>query len=163
VTFGTGDLFPLYFAVAALSLGLASFTNSRLVMRFGMRVLTHTALIGLTTLSGVFVVVLLATGDVPSFGLFMAWILAAFFCVGFLFGNLNALAMEPLGHMAGLGAALIGSASTLMSLPIGWFIAGQFDGGVLPLVTGFFASGLATLSVMRWCERMAPFSGREPR
>jgi len=156
VTFGTGDLFPLYFAVAALSIGLASFTNSRLVMRFGMRVLTHAALIGVTALSGGFALVLLATGDVPPFGLF----LATFFCVGFLFGNLNALAMEPLGHMAGLGAALIGFASTFMSLPIGWFIAGRFDGGVLPLVAGFFASGLATLIVMRWCEGMAPFGGK---
>jgi len=163
VTFGTGDLFPLYFAVAALSLGLASFTNSRLVMRFGMHVLTHAALTGLTVLSGVFALVLLATGDVPPFALFLAWILSAFFCVGFLFGNLNALAMEPLGHMAGLGAALIGSASTFMSLPIGWFIAGRFDGGVLPLVSGFFASGLATLVVMRWCERMAPFGARKSR
>ena len=159
VAFRTGELFPLYFAISALSLGLASFLNSRLVMRFGMRLLTRAALIGLTVLSGGFASVLLVIGDVPPFGLFMAWILGAFFCVGFLFGNLNALAMEPLGHMAGLGAALIGSAATFMSLPIGWFIAGRFDGGVLPLVTGFFAAGLATLIVTRWCEGERPFSG----
>ena len=54
-----------------------------------------------------------------------------------LFGNLNALAMEPLGHMAGLGAALIGAISTFISLPFGWLIGQLYDGTVLPLVGGF--------------------------
>ena len=60
-----------------------------------------------------------------------------------LIRNLNALAMEPLGHIAGVGAAMIGSLSSLISIPLGILIAGAFNGTVLPLVTGFSLCGLA--------------------
>ena len=86
----------------------------------------------------------------------MAWQLSAFFCVGIQFGNLNALAMEPLGHMAGLGAALIGSISTFISLPFGWLIGQLYDGTVVPLVAGFFMLGVAALLLALWAERHAP-------
>ncbi len=79
-----------------------------------------------------------------------------------LFGNLNALAMEPLGHMAGLGAALIGAIATFISLPFGWLIGQLYDGTVLPLVGGFCALGLAALIAARWTER-ALLSRMPPR
>ena len=75
------------------------------------------------------------------------------FCIGMLFGNFNALAMEPLGHMAGLGAALTGSVSTLISLPLGWLIGHLYDGNVLPLVGGFALMGSMSLMLMRWTEQ----------
>lgn len=152
-----GDMFAIYFGVAALGLGAASLLNSMLVMRLGMRLLTHWALVALVLLSGAFFAVFQSLDGQPSVSLFMAWQLAAFFCVGILFGNLNALAMEPLGHIAGLGAALIGSISTFISLPFGWLIGQMYDGTVLPLVGGFFSLGLAALIAARWTERALPF------
>ena len=152
-TLNVGDMFAIYFGVAALALGAASVVNSMLVMRLGMRFLTHSALVVLVLLSGVFLVVFHAFDGQPSIALFMTWQLTAFFCVGILFGNLNALAMEPLGHMAGLGAALIGSISTFISLPFGWLIGQMYDGTVLPLVGGFFSLGLAALIAACWTER----------
>lgn len=152
-TLHAGEMFSIYFGVAALALGAASLLNSMLVMRLGMRLLTHGALIGLVLLSGVFFAVFLAMEGRPSIVLFMAWQLTAFFCVGLLFGNLNALAMEPLGHMAGLGAALIGSVSTVISLPFGWAIGQMYDGTVLPLVGGFMVLGLAAFIIACWTER----------
>jgi DHA1 family bicyclomycin/chloramphenicol resistance-like MFS transporter len=152
-----GDMFAIYFGVAALALGAASLLNSMLVMRLGMRLLTHWALVALVLLSGAFFAVFQSFDGQPSVSLFMAWQLAAFFCVGILFGNLNALAMEPLGHIAGLGAALIGSISTFISLPFGWLIGQMYDGTVLPLVGGFFSLGLAALIAARWTERALPF------
>jgi DHA1 family bicyclomycin/chloramphenicol resistance-like MFS transporter len=128
-----------------------------LVMRLGMRLLTNWALVALVLLSGAFFAVFQSLDGQPSVSLFMAWQLAAFFCVGILFGNLNALAMEPLGHIAGLGAALIGSISTFISLPFGWLIGQMYDGTVLPLVGGFFSLGLAALIAARWTERALPF------
>ncbi len=71
---------------------------------------------------------------------------------GILFGNLNAMAMEPLGHIAGLGSAVIGFVSTLISVFFGFVIANAYDGTVLPLVSGFAILGLAGLLIMRWTE-----------
>ena len=152
-----GEMFAIYFGLAALAIGAASLLNSLLVMRLGMRLLTQSALVGLVLLSGLFFAAFDALDGQPSIALFMTWQLAAFFCVGLLFGNLNALAMEPLGKMAGLGAALIGSISTFISLPFGWLIGRMYDGTVLPLVGGFCALGLAALIAACWTERALPF------
>ncbi|MGI9421741.1 MAG: multidrug effflux MFS transporter, partial [Hyphomicrobiaceae bacterium] len=122
VTFNTGQLFVLYFGVAALTIGLASFVNSTVVMSLGMRSLTWWAFVAMSVSSIVFLVPSVTMNGVPPLWLFMTWLLLVFFCVGIVFGNLNALAMEPLGHMAGLGAALVGSLATFISLPLGWAV-----------------------------------------
>jgi DHA1 family bicyclomycin/chloramphenicol resistance-like MFS transporter len=153
ISFDTGPLFPLYFAIAALAIGTAAALNSRLVIRFGMRFLNWRALIGITVLSAGFLPLVLMTGGVPPLWLFVVWQLASFFCIGIMFGNFSALAMEPLGHIAGLGAAFVGAVSTFVSLPLGWAIGHSFDGGVLPLVAGFAVLGLISIVVMIWTER----------
>ena len=153
-----GNLFPLYFAVASLALGSASFANARLVMRFGMKRLATVALRTLTILSVTAFAVAFLQGGQPPLWQFMTFLLAVFFCVGVLFGNLNALAMQPLGHIAGVGAAVVGSLSTLMSVPLGTAIGQSFNGTVLPLIGGLALMGLVTLGVMVWVE-----AGREAR
>jgi len=152
VSFKTGSFFPLYFGGAALAIGAASILNARLVMELGMRLLTRRALISTTVISTIMLVVFWQMDGLPPLWLFMIWLLANFFCMGILFGNLNALAMEPLGHIAGLGAALIGSVSTIIALPFGWGIGNSFTGDVLPLVGGFAILGGLALLVMWWTE-----------
>jgi len=149
-SYNTGSRFALYFGIAALAVGAASVVNARLVMRLGMRLLTWRALVGVTALSAAFLLPVGLADGVPPLWLFMAWLLATFFCMGIIFGNLTALAMEPLGHMAGLGAAMVGSLSTFISLPLGWAVGHAYNGGVLPLVLGFAALGMAALLVARW-------------
>lgn len=151
--YGTGEAFVLYFGGAALSLGAASIFNSKVVMRLGMRYMTWRALIALAVLSAAFVPVAMAWAGLPPLWLFTGWLLAAFFCVGILFGNFNALAMEPVGHMAGLGAAMVGSITTFISLPLGWAVGHAFDGTVMPLVTGFTVLAIASLLAMWWTEK----------
>ena len=153
VTYDVGDLFVLYFAIASLSLGAASLVNASLVMKLGMRKLTNVSLIVLTGLSAVLLFILWVQPDGISLTIFMGWLLLVFFCIGIIFGNLNALAMEPLGHMAGLGAAFVGALSTFMSLPFAWLIGHQFDGTIIPLVTGFFLLGALSLAMMIWTDR----------
>ena len=151
--YGVGEQFPLYFAVLALALGAASFVNSRLVMRHGMRALSWIALLAMSGLSvGFFIIAYLVAGDPPLWALMTYW-LAVFFCLGLLFGNFNALAMEPLGHIAGVAAAVIGSLTTFISLALGTVIGQAYDGTVLPLVGGFAALGVAATVVMNWIER----------
>ncbi len=148
-TYRTGEMFAFYFGIFALSIGLASFVNARLVLRFGMRPLSSGAVLALTLVSLLFSAAALYADGVPPFWSFMLYGMLAFFCFGLLFGNLNAMAMEPLGHIAGVGAAVVGSLSTLIAFPIGVLIGRLYDGGILPLVGSFALLGAAALAVVR--------------
>jgi DHA1 family bicyclomycin/chloramphenicol resistance-like MFS transporter len=150
--FALGDLFPLAFAVIAFSIGIATISNSRLVIRYGMRFLVRWSLNGILALALAALLLAFLFAGQPPFWLFMAYIMLTFFCIGILFGNQNALAMEPLGHMAGIGAAIVGSLSTLISTPLGIIIGQSYNGTVLPLIIGMTVlTGLAIL-VVRWAE-----------
>jgi DHA1 family bicyclomycin/chloramphenicol resistance-like MFS transporter len=151
--YATGEWFVVYFGGAALAIGAASIFNSKVVERLGMRFMTWRALIALTIISLVFLPVAMTSSGVPALWTFMIWLLLTFFCMGILFGNFNALAMEPVGHMAGLGAAIVGSVSTFISLPLGWVVGHAYDGTVLPLVIGFAVLGAGSLIVMWMTER----------
>ena len=165
VQYELGRSFPLYFAFLSIALGAASLSNAKLVMRYGMKTLARWALVMMGLLSaGFFVVSYFAEGQPPLWGL-AAYLLLVFFCVGILFGNLNAIAMEPLGHIAGVGAAVVGSLSTAISVAGGSLIGQAYNGTVLPLVAGFGILSLAALAAMRWTEAGAGANtGRmEPR
>jgi DHA1 family bicyclomycin/chloramphenicol resistance-like MFS transporter len=151
-----GRRFPIFFAILALALGAASLVNARLVMRLGMRVLSRWALNGICVLSLVFMGGLWATrGGAPLWSL-MVFLLITFFGVGLLFGNLNALAMEPMGDRAGMGASVVGSVSTLISLLVGSWIGQSYNGTLFPLVGGFvILSGLGR-GLLFWAESTLP-------
>ena len=147
-----GELFPILFGVVAFSVGIATLLNTRLVVRFGMRFLVTWSLIIIFGLSLVALMIALFTSGQPQLWIFMTYLLLTFFCVGLLFGNQNSLAMEPLGHMAGIGAAIVGSLSTLISMPLGTIIGQSYNGTILPLILGMaILTGLAIL-VVRWAE-----------
>ncbi len=150
--YALGTLFPIYFAIIASSIGLASLANSRLVMRYGMRFLVRTAMLTIVILSvAAFGFALFAAGQPPLWFL-MTYLMMTFFGVGILFGNLNALAMEPLGHMAGIGAAIVGSLSTLLSTLLGTVIGQSYNGTIFPLVAGLMVLVGLSIIVVRWAE-----------
>jgi len=151
--YGLGKLFPFFFGALAFSIGSASFLNGRLVMRYGMRVLSRNALLTFSSLSLIFGVISAMLAGQPPLWALMTYFLMSFFCVGMLFGNLNALAMETLGHIAGVGAAVIGSLSTLISLFLGTLIGQSYNGTVLPLVSGFALLSIMAFGVIEWAEK----------
>lgn len=153
--YGLGSLFPIYFAVLASAAGVASLMNANLVMRFGMRALISHAMLSLAVTSAAFFGFAFLHAGSPPLWCTMAYLLATFFAIGILFGNLNSLAMEPLGHVAGIGSALVGSISTLISVPLGILIGHSYNGTILPLVGGFAVLGALSLLVMRWIESAA--------
>jgi len=154
--YGLGRLFPFYFALLSLSLGASSLTNARLVLRFGMKRLCRWALGIMAGLSILFFVFSYAFGGKPPLWTLVGYFLVIFFCDGSLYGNMNALAMEPLGHIAGVGAAVVGALSTLISMAGGTAIGQAYDGTVLPLVIGFGALSLGSIGIMRWSEAPVP-------
>ena len=150
--YGVGALFPLYFGVLALAIGVASLVNGRLVMQYGMRRLSNAAAWGITLASLVAWAGAFAFDGLPPLWLFMSYLMAVFVCVGLVFGNLNALAMEPLGHIAGVGAAVVASLSTFISVPLGALVGQSFDGTMYVQVGAFAVFGAGMLAAMRWAE-----------
>lgn len=148
--YGLGRLFPLYFSSLALAIGGASFLNARLVVRYGMRALSNRAMQTITGLSLLFLPVVFILNGQPPLWMLMIFLVVSFFCIGLLFGNLNAMAMEPLGHIAGIGAAVVGSLSTFIAVMLGLVIGQNYNGTVLPVVSGFAILGIAALVVLRW-------------
>ena len=151
--YALGAEFPLYFAFLALSMGCASLFNARLVLHHTLQSLSRRALISISVLSAGFSLLALWSHGHPPLWTLMAYLFATFFCTGILFGNLNALAMKSLGKIAGIGAGVVGSLSTFISLIAGTAIGQSYNGTVLPLTAGFFMLSLASLAAMRWAEK----------
>ena len=151
----TGSRFALYFGVLAACIGVAMLVNARLVMAWGMQLLCRIALIAACAVSLLFFVWAWSAGGHPPLWALMAYLSVTFFCNGMLFGNFNAMALEPLGHIAGVASAVVGSLTTFLSLLLGTLIGRSFDGTVLPLVGGFAGLSLAALAMMRWAEAPA--------
>ncbi len=151
--FEVGRLFPLYFAIMALAIGAASFTNGKLVMRLGMHTLITRAISALVGFSAIYATTLALFPAAESLGLFITWGVLSFFSVGLVFGNVNALAMEPMGDNAGIAAAIIGAVSTVLAVAIGVPLGLFYNGSTLPLVAGFVGLGLGGLLIIRLTPR----------
>ncbi|MGD2171017.1 MAG: multidrug effflux MFS transporter [Gammaproteobacteria bacterium] len=152
IQYDLGELFPLYFGILASVIGIASMVNARLVMQLGMRRLSRLALQVICLLSAAFFLLAWYQGGHPHLNSLMLYLLLLFFCFGLLFGNLNSMAMEPLGHIAGLGSAVVGSLATFLSAIFGSLVSSAYDGTVLPLVLGFALLGAGGLLIMYWTE-----------
>jgi DHA1 family bicyclomycin/chloramphenicol resistance-like MFS transporter len=147
--YGLGKLFPIYFGANALAFGAASMLNARLVMKLGMRRIAGSSLAATSALSLVFFIVMLLLEGHPPLWALMGYLLLTFFFVGVLFGNFNALAIEPMGHIAGVAAAVVGSLATIISSVLGWMLGQAYDGTVRPMIAGFAAlTTLAGLSMI---------------
>jgi len=151
--FEVGDLFPLYFAIMALAIGAASIVNARLVMRLGMHMLIGRAITALVLISLGYATLIWLVPEAETLTAFLTWGVMSFFSVGLVFGNVNALAMEPMGRNAGIAAAIIGAVSTVIAVVIGVPLGMLYNGSTLPLVAGFVVLGLGCLVMMRAAGR----------
>lgn len=136
--FDRAETFPLWFgAIAVASMG-GSLLNSRIVMTFGMRRVVQRTYAGVLILS-LLALATLGTGLLPgnlSFAMQMLWCIGLFSMMGLTMGNLNALAMEPVGHIAGLAASVISSLATVGSVILAIPIGLAFNGTSTPLILG---------------------------
>ncbi|KQV41421.1 MULTISPECIES: multidrug effflux MFS transporter [unclassified Rhizobium] len=143
--YGIADTFPLYFALLATGIGLASFLNSRMVQRFGMDAMARAGFLGLTLSGFAMLLAVLAFGGHLPFTVLLALTYAAFFAIGILFGNLNAMAMRSLAQVAGLGASLIASGSSLVATGFAVTLGRFYDGTPLALACGLLIAGVLSL------------------
>lgn len=151
VQYGLKDAFPYIFAALAITIGAATLLNGTLVIRFGMLRLVTIALLAYVLIPLLYLVIF--SFQNPPLWVLLLFFGMQFFAVGFLFGNLRSLAMEPLGHIAGIGAALTGCLATLMAVPISAFIGQFVKTSVLPMFTGFLVCGLLASGILFYVYR----------
>lgn len=146
--------FPYIFAGLAIAISAATFLNGTLVLRFGMERMVTTFLLLYFGVSVLYVIMYFNVEN-PSVEMLLLFFSLQFFAIGFLFGNLRALAMEPIGHIAGIGAAITGFISTLMSVPISIFIGKYVNTTALPLFIGFTICSLFSLAILYYLKIIA--------
>ncbi len=140
------ELLTLVFASVAGLMALGSFLNSRLVMRFGMRFLSHFALVATTTLAVIHLIVILMGGE--NLWVFIALQAPMMAAMGLANSNFSAMAMENMGEIAGTASSLQGFIATMGAAVLGAVIGQSFDGTTVPLYLGFTVLGLAALVIV---------------
>ncbi|SCB43641.1 MFS transporter, DHA1 family, bicyclomycin/chloramphenicol resistance protein [Rhizobium multihospitium] len=140
--YGLGVYTPLAFGGVAAFMALSSFVNSQFVGRFGMRRLSHTALLGFVAITFCWLLVQLYGPSPMPFPLFMVFFALAMFQFGWIGSNFNSLAMEPLGHVAGTASSVLGFMSTVGGASIGACIGQFYNGTATPMVIGYFTVSL---------------------
>lgn len=128
--------FPYIFAGLAIAIGAAVFSNGVLVLKYGMEKLITVALVSFFLVSATYVGLFYNSPN-PDVRILLLFFALQFFSIGFLFGNVRAMAMEPVGHIAGIAAAVTGFISTIMAVPISIFIGRFISETALPLFIGF--------------------------
>ncbi|MEM1391524.1 MAG: multidrug effflux MFS transporter [Pseudomonadota bacterium] len=150
--------FTLWFAGVAACLAVANFTNSRIVERIGMRRISHTVMFAFIGFSVLNVVLLSAFGE--HIFIFYPLFCLTFACFGMMGSNFSALALEPLGKIAGTASAAHGFATSTVASGFGYIVASQFNGSVIPITAGFIGLGCLSLALILWTEKGRLFSSR---
>ncbi len=151
--FDRPDAFPLVFGGLAAVMGAALLGNARIVARYGARRLVHIGLVGYVLAATALAGLSLLTGGTPAFPIFLVGFAAMLSLHALLIPNLNTVAMNPLGHVAGTASAIIGTVSTAGGTALGAVFDRMFDGTITPLSVAFLAVGLAALGIITWTER----------
>ena len=151
--FDIKESFSIYFGTLAIFIGLSSFINARYVERFGMKKLSNFAFLALATISLVYLIILLLSGGVTSIVVFYIYLALSFLVIGILFGNLNTLAIDPLGHIAGVANSVISSIQTFISVIIGVLVGQMYNQTVYPLVISFLVLSTFSYFLIRFSCR----------
>lgn len=143
--------FPAVFALIAGGIAVASLVNARWVVKLGSRRISHTALIGFTSVAAVHAGVALSGHE--SIWTFSILQTLTMFCFGLIAGNFGSMAMETMGKIAGTASSVQGFISTIGGSLLGFAIGQQFNGTVAPMTLGFTGFGLTALAFVLFAER----------
>lgn len=151
VEFQAEHLFAPVFSLMAGTMAVAAFLNSRIVVRYGARAVSHRAMLGFTFFALVHLgVALMGLETILSFAVLQALMMS---CFGLAGANFGAIAMEHMGKLAGTASSVQGFLQTVGGALIGVAIGAAFDGTTVPLYTGFTVCGLATIAMVAIAER----------
>ena len=161
--YAQGKLFAVWFGVFAVAIACAMIFNGRMVMKLGMRKMSKWAVRSCIVFSAVFLGAALFYAGQPPLWTLGIYLFCTFFCCGILFGNYNAMSLEPVGHIAGMAAAISGTVSSLVAILVGGWIGQQYDGTVLPLVYGYLGMSVLAFLTSEFAERLNRGRVKNPR
>lgn len=150
--YGMKTEFAYIFAALSISLGISAFLNGSLVVKFGMKKLAKLAL-NLFIFSSLIYSILFYNSINPNLIILLLFLSVQFLSLGFIFGNVRALAMQPLGHIAGVGAALNGFISIIIAVPIAILIGHFIIDSALPLFIGFLCCGVMAFCLLLFLKK----------
>jgi DHA1 family bicyclomycin/chloramphenicol resistance-like MFS transporter len=145
--YNLSEQFPYIFAGLAISVGFATFLNGTLVLKYGMLKLVKAATLMFTLIPLIYIFLFYGSPN-PSVTVLLIFFGLQFFSLGFIFGNTRALAMQPIGHIAGIGSAINGFSSTIMAVPIASYIGSFVKTTALPLFAGFLVCGVFAIALL---------------
>ena len=149
--FGAGRSFPLVFASMAAMLAVANFTNSRLVMRFGARRVSHTALLTYICIGAAQVILAFSPHETLwQFAVLMGLTMCL---TGFTSANFTAIALQPFARMAGAAASVLVFLRMVLGAMGGAAVGAAYDGTSRPLALTILLTGLIALVLVLWSER----------
>lgn len=149
--FQSAHLFTTIFAMIAGFMALSSLLNARVVGRLGMRRVSHAALLGYLAVTLLHAAIVWAgVENIWTFSLLQALMM---FFFGLMVSNFNAMAMEPVGHVAGTASSLLGFVTTVGGALLGFLLGQNFDGTTLPLTFGFASFGVMALVFVLVAEK----------
>ncbi len=150
IVFDADDFFVIGFAIIAIGIAITNYTNSQIVMRFGARRVSHSALF-LFIFCGILQVVT-AYFMPQSLVLFLIIITLNMAMIGFTSSNFSSIAMQPFGAMAGAASSFQTFLRTALGGIFGAIIGQQFNGTMLPISLGFAVTGMIALCFILWAE-----------
>lgn len=156
--YNQGDYFALWFGGLAIGIAISMILNGKYVVRVGMRKLSKWALWGFVINWGVMLLLCLIFNGHPPLSLLAIILFISFFTSGMIFGNYNAMALEPMGHIAGMAAAVSGALSSLIAVVLGGLAGRYYDGTMFPLTIAFVIFGIGALVFSEWAESRRPLS-----
>lgn len=151
--YGRPGLFPFIFGGASAVMGSALLFNARFVGRIGAVTIVRGAVRAYTALAAALLVFTLLVGGKPPFWIAITWMTAVLVMHAAMIPNLNTLALEPLGHIAGTASAVIGTISMAGGAVLGTLIDRNLSTTITPMVVGFVVYGLIAGTWVAWAQR----------
>jgi MFS transporter, DHA1 family, multidrug resistance protein len=151
--YSQGDAFALWFGGLATGIAMSMTLNGIYVRQIGMRRISQWALRGFLIDWSVMLLLCYIYKGHPPLPFVGIVFFISFFVSGMIFGNYNAMALEPMGHIAGMAAAISGAISSLIAVMLGGFAGRQYDGTLFPLTIAFVSFGVVAYFACEWAER----------
>jgi DHA1 family bicyclomycin/chloramphenicol resistance-like MFS transporter len=150
--YGLGDKFAYWFGAFGIVIAISMVVNGKLVRKMGMRNLSRKAMLVYIGVWISLLVLCLSFDGLPPIYLLALLFVIWFFAAGFTFGNFNAMAMEPMGKIAGMASAISGTISQAMAIVLGGFAGQLYHGSLTPLAICFVAFAMCSFACAEWAE-----------